>query len=147
MVRRAAVLFAVGLAAPTQDDSVDLARWAAALPAHFAVHGVKQEPTWEEAIEIRRDGDLFKVTGGAPGWAERATEAVALSEGGSLIESPCEAAPCGVASPPAGFLATAALVSASARGRLRGTLIAVPYGTRHVICVPAEMLGDREPYS
>jgi hypothetical protein len=133
-------------AAASAGEKVDLARWAAALPPHFAVHGVKTEPTYEEAIDISRDGDLVTVIGGAPGWAARATERLWVSSSGALLRLPCPGgADCAVVTPPSGFLATAALMSASARGELRGVAAAIPYGTRRVICLPAEMIGVAKP--
>jgi len=142
----AALLAALGATQAAAGEKIDVAKWAAALPPHFAVHGVKTEPTYEEAIDISRDGDVVTVVGGAPGWAARATESLSVSASGALSRRPCAAgADCAVAAAPSGFLATAALISASLRGELRGVAAEAPYGARRIICLPAEMIGVARP--
>jgi hypothetical protein len=128
-------------------ERFDLARWAANLPARYAVHGVKAEPTYEEALDLRRDGDVFVVVGGAPGWSARSTESVKVSADGTLLHWPCGANEgCRLASPPAGFLATAALIAAQRRGALASARgVVVPFGARRVVCVDAVRLGIERP--
>jgi hypothetical protein len=143
VVRR--ILLALALTAPTAEAraaSVDVAAWAAALPAAFTVHGTKTEPTWQESVDIRRDGDRIVVTGGAPGWADRAMEVARVSREGTvcLAEVGC---PAGVA--PSGFLATAGLLAAARRHGLRGRAAVVPFGARQVLCLPGESLGIAAP--
>jgi len=122
-------------------ETVDLAAWESRLPSVFAVSGIKTEPTYEEAIDIRREGDVFTVIGGAPGWAKRATESVRVTGDGTILERCASDPTCGITATPAGFLATALLVSAARRHRLHGQVVAVPFGARMVVCVPAETLG------
>ncbi|MBV8796490.1 MAG: hypothetical protein JO136_16285, partial [Hyphomicrobiales bacterium] len=125
----------------------DVARWAANLPTRYAVHGVKTEPTYEEALDLRRDGDVFVVVGGAPGWSARSTESVKVSADGTLLHWPCGAnEDCRLASPPAGFLATAAIIAAQRRGALASApSVLLPFGDRRVVCVDAARLGIERP--
>jgi hypothetical protein len=140
------LLLALGALQSDAGERVDLARWAAALPPRFAVHGVKTEPTYEEAIDMRRDGDVIAVVGGAPDWAARAIESVSVSRTGRLSRLPCpNAVDCSFSVPPAGFLATAALISASRQGRLSGFGAELSFGARYVVCLPAEMMGVERP--
>jgi hypothetical protein len=98
---------------------LDVWRWAANLPERYAVHGVKTEPTYEEELDLRREGDVFSVTGGAPGWSTRSMEGVSVSATGVVSRWPCGPSEnCALAHPPSGFLATAALVAAERRGAL-----------------------------
>jgi len=125
---------------------VDLAHWAAGLPAHFSVHGVKTEPTYQEAVDIRRDGDVFTLIGGAPGWAERMQQSIVVSRDGTLRDPACPAGLACMAAPvPAGFLATALLVAMARRGGLSGAAATAIFGGRAVICVPAERIGIVRP--
>jgi len=127
-------------------ERIPLAPWAAQLPGHFVAHGVKTEPTYEEAVDISRDGDVFAVTGGAPGWAARLTESVVVSATGEVSRRPCASGvDCRDARPPSGFLATAALVAAARRGALAGTVGAEAFGPWRVICVDAVKLGYADP--
>jgi hypothetical protein len=126
-------------------NGVDLRQWALNLPDQFVVHGVKTEPTYEEAIDIRRQGGVFTVTGGAPSWAGRATESVMLAPDGSVLRRCPEPARCFIKTVPTGFLATALLVSAARQRRLYGRVIPLSFGARAVICVPAAMLGIPQP--
>jgi hypothetical protein len=127
-------------------ERIALAGWASRLPNRFVVHGVKTEPTYQEAIDLTRDGDVFAATGGAPGWAERLTERVEVATDGAVRRQPCAARPsCVDARPPSGFLATAALVASVRRGRLAGFGQALPYGAWRVVCVDADALGLEAP--
>ena len=146
MVKMLALVLALSVGAAHAAEKLDLARWAAALPKHYAVHGVKTEPTYEEVVDLSRDGDVFAVTGGAPGWAARSMESVSVSAAGVLLRRPCGAAEdCGLARPPSGFLAGAALIATQRRGALRGTGIAQRFGARHVVCIDAAELGYEQP--
>jgi hypothetical protein len=127
------------------ESAVDLALWAARLPLTFAVTGTKTEPTYQEAIDIRRDGDVFTVIGGAPRWAKRATESLRVTPDGTILE-PCHGDfYCKVENNPTGFLATALLVSAGRRHCLHGQVAPVRFGARALLCVPAETLGIVQP--
>jgi hypothetical protein len=146
VVKGLALTLALSMGGANAAETVDLARWAAGLPTHWAVHGVKTEPTYEEAVDLSRNGDFFAVTGGAPGWAARSSESVLVSSGGALLRRPCGAAEdCALARPPSGFLAAAALISAQRRGALAGVGIAQPFGARYVLCIDALMLGFDRP--
>jgi len=123
---------------------IDLAHWAGALPTHFSVHGVKTEPTYQEAVDIRREGDLFTLIGGAPGWAERSQQSVTVSPDGALRYALCpKGMTCGGA--PTGFLATATLLSALRRGQLHGSAATATFGGREIVCVPGERIGIARP--
>jgi hypothetical protein len=128
-------------------ERLDVARWAANLPTNYAVHGAKTEPTYEEALDLRRDGDVFSVVGGAPGWSTRSTESVMVSAEGALSRWPCGVNEnCELSRPPAGFLATAALIAAERRGALApATGIVLRFGDRRVVCVDAARLGIERP--
>jgi hypothetical protein len=126
---------------------LDVWRWAANLPERYAVHGVKTEPTYEEELDLRREGDVFSVTGGAPGWSTRSMEGVSVSATGVVSRWPCGPSEnCALAHPPSGFLATAALVAAERRGALASAVgIIVRFGAFHVVCVDAIRLGIERP--
>jgi hypothetical protein len=127
-------------------EPASLAAWAAGLPPHYAAHGVKLEPTYEEAVDLSRDGDLFVAVGGAPGWARRLREAVEVAPDGAARRAPCGASEdCRVARPPGGFLAGAALLGALRRGALAGPLATTRYGRFELVCVDARALGVAEP--
>jgi hypothetical protein len=148
MVRLALIagllLFAsAATAAPSQ---VNLAAWVATWPETFAVAGVKTEPTYLGATEIRRDGSTFTLIGGAPAWADRAVEAISVDAGGHMRHVRCPVGlDCAGTPRPTGFLASAAVLSAARAGRLslRGDLLS--YGGRAVVCVPAEAIGVSNP--
>lgn len=140
MLPRASALFALVVSSPLHAAPIDLVRWAAALPTRFSVHGVKTEPTYQEAVDIRREGDLFTLVGGAPGWAARSQESIAVSPDGALRYTLCpRGMSCGGA--PTGFLATATLLSALRHGQLHGHAVTATFGDRQVVCVPAEQIG------
>jgi hypothetical protein len=126
---------------------LDVWRWAANLPERYAVHGVKTEPTYEEELDLRREGDVFSVTGGAPGWSARLMEGVSVSATGRLSRWPCGAGEnCALAHPPSGFLATAAFVAAERRGALNSAVGVISrFGAFHVICIDAVRLGIERP--
>jgi hypothetical protein len=52
---------------------------------------------------------------------------------------------CDGASPPTGFLATAALLSSSRRDQLHGIDATMAFGRRQVVCLPAELIGVSRP--
>jgi hypothetical protein len=124
----------------------DLLQWARSLPERFAVSGSKVEPTYMAAINISRDGDVVSILGGAPAWAERSREAVAVDADGTMRHLVCPGGmACDGTPSPAGFLSTAALISKSRAGALDAFIEAEPYGRFSVLCVPAEMLGISRP--
>jgi hypothetical protein len=137
-------LFVLAASSPLNASPIDLAHWAAALPTRFSVHGVKTEPTYQEVVDIRREGDLFTLVGGAPGWAERSQESVAVSRDGALRYTFC---PKGMScrEAPTGFLATATLLAAFRRGQLQGHATTATFGGREIVCVPAERIGIALP--
>jgi len=146
MVRAGLAVAMLSCGAAQAAERIPLAAWAARLPSHFVVQGVKTEPTYEEVIDISRDGDVFSAMGGAPGWAERLTESVEVGATGEVSRRPCaRGADCREARPPSGFLATAALVAAARRGALAGTGGVEAFGPWRVICVDAVKLGYADP--
>jgi hypothetical protein len=137
----AVLSFSYASAAP-----IDLARWAERLPSSFLVHGVKTEPTYQEVVDIQRNGDIFTLVGGAPAWAERSRQSIVVSRNGQLRYTLCpKAMDCSAAPMPTGFLATATLVSASRRSQLHGAVAATTFGGREIICIPAEWIGIARP--
>jgi hypothetical protein len=127
-------------------DEIDLGAWARALPTEFAISGSKVEPTYMAAIDISRSGDRIAVLGGAPAWMERSLEAVEVSANGDIRHSNCpKGMDCSGVPHPSGFLSTASLISASRKGSLAGTARSEPFGTFHVVCVDAAMLGIPRP--
>ncbi|MCR5856235.1 hypothetical protein [Mesorhizobium sp. J428] len=148
MVRRFAL--AIGLlafaGAPAGAADTDLSQWAMNLPERFTLSGSKVEPTYVAAIDISRDGDVVSILGGAPAWAERSREAVAIDAGGAMRHVVCpNGMTCNSPPTPAGLLSTAALISRSRAGTLHASIKAEPYGHFSVLCVPAEMLGISRP--
>jgi hypothetical protein len=137
---------ALGLALPARAAEVDLAAWVRSLPATFLVVGSKVEPTYAAAIEIRRDGDVVSILGGAPAWMERSRETIAVDAAGRMRHLQCpKGMDCSGPPRPAGLLSTAALLAAERRGALHARLATEAYGGFAVICVPAEMLGTARP--
>lgn len=129
-------------AAPAQGQEIDVAAWARALPSSFVVHGSKVEPTYVAAVEIRRQGDVVSILGGAPAWMERSRETISVDSRGGMRHLVCPSGmTCAGAARPAGFLSTAALLSAARRGTLSGVAHDEAYGARRVVCLPAETLG------
>jgi hypothetical protein len=143
------LLFAAALllaGAAQAGERIALGPWAASLPSRFAAHGVKTEPTYEEALDIARDGDSFTTTGGAPGWAQRLTESVDVSATGEVTRRPCAPGEdCRETEPPGGFLATAALIASARRGQLSGYGDLRAFGRWRVVCIDASKLGVAEP--
>ena len=145
-----AAFLAVALAlispgSPVAAQAIDVGAWARALPSDYAVSGFKNEPTYLAAIDIERRGDLFTITGGAPAWAERSSVSMRVTPAGDLVIVACPKPLVCDGAPPAGFLASAALVAAARRGADLGTVEPVAYGERNVICLPGERLGILEP--
>jgi hypothetical protein len=146
LLRRAGALLALLSASFAQAAPIDLARWASGLPPRFSVHGVKTEPTYQEIVDIRREGDVFTLVGGAPAWAERSQESIVVARDGGLRYGLCPAGlSCDVSPVPTGFLATALLVSTVRRGRLHGAGATATFGGREIVCVPAERIGIKRP--
>jgi hypothetical protein len=125
----------------------DIRRWAASLPARYAVHGIKTEPTYEEELDLRREGGVFLVIGGAPGWSVRSIEGVSVLATGAVSRWPCGPSEnCTLAHPPSGFLATAALIASERRGALNSAVgVIFRFGALHVVCVDAIRLGIERP--
>lgn len=140
-------LLVLALAATVAEAApVDIAAWVRTWPDRFSVAGDKNEPTYLAAIDIARDGDRFTITGGAPAWAERSTEAISVAADGRLSHAVCpRAMRCDDGRVPSGFLAQAALLGAARAGRPLGTAEPVAYGARRVLCIDAERLGIAEP--
>jgi hypothetical protein len=142
----AAAIFGGVACLPAQAAELDLARWAAGLPLRFAVAGVKTEPTYQERVDITRDGDLFTLVGGAPAWAERSRESIVVARDGALRHAVCPAGmDCAAAPAPTGFLASALLVSALRRKLPLGVAATTAFGTRRVVCIPAQRIGVARP--
>ncbi|WP_158814651.1 hypothetical protein [Methylocapsa sp. S129] len=145
-LQQAVGLLAILSASYAHAAPIDLARWAADLPPRFSVHGVKTEPTYQEIVDIRREGDVFTLVGGAPAWAERSQQSIAVSHDGALRYVICPAGlSCGAAPIPTGFLATALLVSMVRRGQFHGAASTTMFGGRQIVCVPAERIGIARP--
>jgi hypothetical protein len=133
-------------AASDANSSVDLAALVASWPARYAVSGVKTEPTYLEAIDVVRNGDIFAVRGGAPAFAERSVESVRVDGAGAIVHLVCpRGMDCSGTEPPSGFLATAAVIAAARQGKLSGPVEPVPFGNRMVVCIPAERIGIDQP--
>lgn len=147
MVMRLAFVFVLLTATvKAQAATVDLAVWAQHLPKNFVVEGSKVEPTYVAAIEIRRDGNVFSILGGAPAWMARSRETIEVDDHGTMRHLVCpKAMDCTDTPHPAGFLASAALIAAVREGTLSGMVQTEPYGLRHVVCIPGEKLGIRQP--
>jgi hypothetical protein len=142
----AAAIAAIGAFGPAEAAEVDLRTWVNGLPETFRVSGVKDEPTYQAAIEIWRRGKRITIRGGAPAWMERSVEAVEVHSDGTVTHVVCpEGMDCRGPSVPAGFLSTASLIAAAGTGRLHGRVPVEAYGSYQVVCVPAEQLGIRDP--
>ena len=141
-----AALFALLTCSGALAASIDLAFWAGGLPPRFSVHGVKTEPTYQAAVDIRRDGDVFTLVGGAPGWTERSQQSLVVSHDGALHYTVCPIGMnCNATLTPTGFLATATLISALRRNQLRGVEATATFGGRDIVCIPAERIGIAQP--
>lgn len=152
MVRAGALLLLV-LPVTAGAEEVNLAEWAAALPEHYTVQGVKNEPTYLAATDVIREGDLITIKGGAPAWTKRSMEALRVYPDGQVAQVIC---PPGMmctqqmrsaadGTMPAGFLSTAGLISAQRQGRLTGRAEMRPFGKVQVICLPGEVVGIADP--
>ena len=110
----------------------------------FTVRAAKTEPTFVERLTYSRHGDQFALD--------------AVSSDGDLGRIVVEVAPDGAVTPlscrpgtdcdgpwSTGFLATAAVVSAARTGRLVGEGDVERFADRPVVCIPAEVLGARQP--
>jgi hypothetical protein len=147
LLQRAGALLAAFSASSASSAQIDLAHWASSLPSRFSVHGTKTEPTYQEAVDIRREGDVFTLVGGAPSWTTRSQQSIEVSRDGLLRYVLCPPAQsCDAAPIPTGFLATALLVSALRRGQLHGLAATAAFGAREIICVPAERVGVERPF-
>lgn len=146
MVTGLAFALTIALASSAHAEEVDVAAWVNKLPTQFLVQGSKVEPTYVAAVEIHRDGDVVSILGGAPAWMERSRETIAVDSQGDMRHLVCPPGmSCDGAARPAGFLSTAALLSAARRGTLSGVARAEAYGARRVLCLPAETLGVDKP--
>jgi hypothetical protein len=127
-------------------ETVDIASWISGWPVSYHLSGSKSEPVYLEAVDVIRRGDVFTILGGAPAWAERSLEAIAVESDGRLRHTICpRAMNCDDRSVPSGFLASAALLAASRSGKPLGRADPLPYGARTVLCIPAERIGVVQP--
>ena len=127
-----------------QDASIDVAAWVKNWPARFSVAGGKSEPAYVEAINIDRHGDVFTTIGGAPAWEKRAVETVSISPAGKVTRVACPSDIDCEARPAVSFLSSAWLLAAYRERVHLGRAAPVPYGTRQVVCIPAERIGVTE---
>jgi hypothetical protein len=156
MKRTIVACIALGIAAsaasvaPTRNAAaagaaIDVAAWVAHWPVEFTVWGGKSEPTYVEAIDIERLGDVFTARGGAPAWERRATESITVEASGRMRHLRCAAGmSCADAAPGVSFLSSAALLAAFRAHRPLGRATPMPYGDREILCLPAERLGIKE---
>jgi hypothetical protein len=125
-----------------RNTSIDIAVWVAHWPTRFQVAGGKSEPTYVEAIDETRRGNIFSARGGAPAWEKRATETVSVSATGTIRHLVCpKGMNCRTDTLGISFLASALLLAAVRAHRPLGRAIPVRYGDREVICLPAGRLG------
>jgi hypothetical protein len=134
-----------------RDASIDVAIWVAGWPQRFDVSGGKSEPTYVEAVNVGRRGDVFTTVGGAPAWEERSTEEVSVDSRGKVVHLRCpRGLNCGSAKPAVNFLSSAWLLAAfrergaQGGGDFLGRATPVPYGNRQVVCIRAERIGVTE---
>jgi len=140
----AAAFFPIGRS-EAGDASIDVTDWVARLPTRFTVEGGKSEPTYVEAINIDRRGDVFTAVGGAPAWEDRAVETVNVDSQGHVTHLVCPSRlRCDNTRPSVSFLSSAWLLAAYRERRYLGRAIPAPYGARWVICLPAERIGVTE---
>jgi hypothetical protein len=139
-----AVLVAAG-PAPAKEP-LNIVRLARSWPAHFALSGTKTEPTYIEHVQMYRDGNVFTLEGGAPAGMTPSVEIVTVAQDGTLTATVCpKAMNCALPLRPDGFLASAAILGALRRGKLKGRLEPRRFGRYWVVCVPAEQLGIAHP--
>ena len=141
----ALALGAPGIVSIARAQTIDLKTWVASWPDHYAVSGKKFELTYIQAIDIRRDGDAFSVTGGAPSWIERWTQTITVTPAGVLETPMCGASPCPGLSRPSGYLSTATMLALARTNSLSGQGDLRKFGSRWVVCVPGEVLGFAHP--
>ncbi len=141
----AAALLALPVAAVA--EPVEIAAMAAGWPERWVLTGTKTEPTWVGHVRLSRDGDRFLLEGGAPLGETPSREAMQLGNDGTLHRTLCPPgmAVCDDDAPPAGFLASAAILGAIRSGRLDGRFEPRPYGTIEIVCIPAETIGIADP--
>jgi len=146
MVRRwAAALAVIGLAGvggAGAVPSIDIAAAATSWLPQFVLTGTKTEPTYIEHIRLERNGDVFVLQGGAPAGMTPSRVSVALHADGTLsyLNCPTEMR-CHGATPPSGFLASAAILAAIRERQLSGRFPLIAYGGLQLVCIPAEQLG------
>jgi hypothetical protein len=127
------------------DGSIDIAAWVARWPTHFSVAGGKSEPTYVEAVNIERQGDVFSTLAGAPVWELRSTEALSVGPDGTVARVVCpKGMNCARTTPSVSFLSSAWLLAAYRAHRPLGRATPVSYGDREVVCLPAERIGIAE---
>lgn len=130
MVRALAPILArVLVSTAAAAEPVDIGRLVASWPDHFVMTGTKTEPTYVYHVEVSRDGEVFRLTGGAPLNTEPLRDSVTVADGRQ----------------PIGFLATASIIGAVRSGQLSGSFEPRPFGDRQVVCVPAEAIGVDRP--
>lgn len=139
-----AIAFGAIWHAQAHDTSIDVAAWVKDWPVRFSVAGGKSEPAYVEAININRRGDIFTTIGGAPAWEKRATETALIDPFGKVTLAGCPSGNVCDARPAVSFLSSAWLLGSFRRGADLGRAMPVPYGTRQVICIPAERIGVAE---
>lgn len=147
---RLVCLIALALGAPSilgiaHAQTIDLRSWVLSWPDHYAVSGKKFELAYIQAIDIRRDGNVFSVTGGAPSWIERWTQTVTVSPAGVLENATCGTSPCAGIAHPSGYLASATMLALARTKKLTGHGDLRQFGSRQVVCVPGEVLGFAQP--
>ena len=146
-----ATAFALASRSEASGPSIDVATWIAGWPTRFDVSGGKSEPTYVEAINIDRRGDVFTAVGGAPAWEERLVEKVSIDPHGGATNLICPSGlSCDKARPGVNFLSNAWLLAAFRKrtphggSGFLGRATPVPYGARQVVCIEAERVGVTE---
>jgi hypothetical protein len=128
------------------EQQVDIGEIAKQWPDAFDLLGTKTEPTWIEHVSLRRRGDVFLLEGGGLGGLEQVVEAVHVTKTGAIQHLACPPMrDCSEGEPLSGFLASAQFLAYHRSSRLHGSAAVVPYGDRHVFCLPAEMIGVQDP--
>jgi hypothetical protein len=134
-----------------RETSIDVAAWVAHWPTRFDVSGGKSEPTYVEAINVVRRGDVFTAVGGAPAWEQRSVERVSIDSSGNITHLVCPTGlNCENARPGVNFLSSVWLLAAfrkhASHGEsgFLGRAIPLLYGARKVVCIQAERIGATE---
>jgi hypothetical protein len=133
-----------------RETSIDVAAWVARWPTRFDLSGGKSEPTYVEAINIDRRGNVFTAVGGAPAWEQRSVERVSIDSSGNVTHLVCPSGLNCDAGPGVNFLSSAWLLAAfrkhASRGEsgFLGRAVPLPYGARQVVCIQAERVGATE---